>query len=148
MGELADAVLEAGGEVTGVIPEALIEREVPHPGVVDFRVVGSMHERKALMADLSFGFLALPGGFGTLEEFIEVLTWTQLGIHQKPCGLLNVEGYYDSFLDLVDNCVDEGFVHPSNRALILEGSDAEALFDLLESWRPVPLERPADRLQP
>jgi uncharacterized protein (TIGR00730 family) len=98
MGVVADAALAAGGRVIGVIPEGLVARELAHPGVSALHVVASMHERKALMADLSDGFIALPGGFGTLEEFCEVVTWTQLGIHQKPCGLLNVEGYYDGLL--------------------------------------------------
>src|ERR671931_564342 len=100
MGVVADAVLKEGGEVIGVIPEALTTREVAHQGLDDLRVVGSMHERKALMAELANAFIALPGGYGTLEEFCEVLTWAQLGLHRKPCGILNVEGFYDSLLSL------------------------------------------------
>src|SRR5687767_16004120 len=110
MGELADAVLAAGGEVTGVIPHALWAREVGHRGLTDLRIVDSMHERKAMMADLADAFIALPGGFGTFEEFCEAVTWTQLGLHRKKCGLLNVGGFYDPLLALVDRAVADGFI--------------------------------------
>jgi uncharacterized protein (TIGR00730 family) len=131
MGRLADAVLEAGGEVIGVIPRSLVEKEVCHRGLSDLRIVGSMHERKALMANLSDGFIALPGGYGTLEEFCEVLTWTQLGLHRKPCGLLNVDGYYDSLLALFDHATAERFVTSTHRHMVIAATDPELLVDQL-----------------
>ena len=131
MGVLADAMLAAGGEVIGVIPDALVAREVAHKGLADLRIVSSMHERKALMAELSDAFVAMPGGFGTFEEFCEVVTWTQLGLHQKRCGLLNVLGFYDPLLALVDRAVAEGFIKPSNRDLIVSEADASALLTKL-----------------
>jgi len=115
MGILADAALQAGGQVIGVIPRALASKERAHHGLTELRVVGSMHERKALMAELSDGFIAMPGGYGTFEEFCEILTWTQLGLQQKPCGLLNVEGFYDHLLNLFDHAVAEQFVKPDHR---------------------------------
>ncbi len=118
MGIVADAALAAGGEVIGVIPQALSRLEIAHSGLTKLHIVASMHERKALMADLCTGFIALPGGFGTFEEFCEVLTWAQLRIHDKPVGLLNVDGYYDELLALFDKAVTEGFVSPNNRALV------------------------------
>jgi len=133
MGHLADSALAAGGEVVGVIPKALFERELGHTGVTDLRVVRSMHERKAVMADLSDAFLALPGGLGTLEEFCEVLTWAQLGIHRKPCALLNVEGYFDPLLALFENAVREGFLAKAHQALVKAGPDPEALVEALAS---------------
>jgi len=133
MNVVAEAALAGGGEVIGVIPEALVAKEVAHQGLADLRVVGSMHERKALMAELSSAFLALPGGFGTLEEFIEAMTWSQLGLHRKPCGLLNVCGYYDSLLALLDHAVEERFLRPENRALVLAETEAEPLIDKLLS---------------
>ncbi|HSL23083.1 MAG TPA: TIGR00730 family Rossman fold protein [Vicinamibacterales bacterium] len=136
MGELADAALAAGGEVVGVIPDALVARELAHRAVTDLRIVASMHERKALMADLSDAFLALPGGFGTFEEFCEAVTWTQLGLHAKPCGLLNVEGYYDPLLELFDSGVRERFIREENRAIILSDTDPERLLDALMVVRP------------
>ena len=136
MGILADAALEGGAEVIGVIPQALMRKEIAHQGLRDLRVVGSMHERKALMADLADAFIALPGGFGTLEEFCEVVTWAQLGLHRKPCGLLNVEGYYRLMLAQLDHLVAEGFLSPLNRSLVLEHKEPECLLDLLGSFRP------------
>ena len=136
MGAVADAVLEKNGRVTGVIPQALLDRELGHQGVQDLRVVGSMHERKALMADLSDGFIALPGGLGTLEEFCEVLTWSQLGLQEKPCGLLNVERYYQPLLSLLDHAVEEGFIMPENRKLVLAHDDPSVLLDSLLAFRP------------
>jgi len=127
MGALADAALAAGGDVIGVIPQALVEKEVAHAGLADLRVVGSMHERKALMAELSDAFIALPGGFGTLEEFCEVLTWTQLGLQRKPCGILNVEGYYDQLLTLFDRAVTEQFLKPVHRQMVISDNDPESL---------------------
>lgn len=143
MGRVADACRAAGGEVTGVIPERLVDAEVAHTGLDDLRVVGSMHERKALMADLSDGFVALPGGFGTFEEFCEVVTWSQLGLHPvpKPCGLLDVAGYYAPLVALFDRGVDEGFIRPVHRGLVLDGDDPGALLDALAAWTPPPVTR-------
>ena len=136
MGEVADAALAAGGEVIGVIPEALVRWEVAHAGLTELRVVGSMHARKAEMADLSDAFLTLPGGYGTLEEFCEVLTWSQLTLHQKPCGLLNVRGYYTHFLQLIDHAVTEGFVRPAHRELVVVGEEPGELLDRLAAFKP------------
>ena len=127
MGALADAALAVGGDVIGVIPQSLVQKEVAHTGLSDLRVVGSMHERKALMAELSDAFIALPGGFGTLEEFCEVLTWTQLGLQRKPCGILNVEGYYDHLLTLFDHAVTEQFLKPVHRQMVISDHDPESL---------------------
>ena len=127
MGLLADAALAAGAEVIGVIPRALVAKEVAHLGLADLRVVESMHERKALMADLSQGFVALPGGFGTLDEFCEILTWTQLGLQRGPCGLLNVEGYYDPLLEMFDRAEREQFVKPEHRRAVIAEDRAETL---------------------
>jgi uncharacterized protein (TIGR00730 family) len=131
MGVIADAVLDAGGHAIGVIPHALVARELAHRGIPDLRVVGSMHERKAMMADLADAFIAMPGGFGTFEEFWEVVTWTQLGLHQKRCGLLNVLGFYDPLLALVDRAVSDGLIKPSNRRIITSQSDPGLLLDRL-----------------
>lgn len=131
MGVIADAVLEAGGEVIGVIPQSLATEEVAHGGVSQLHVVSSMHERKALMADLSDGFVALPGGFGTMDEFCEILTWAQLRIHAKPVGLLNADGYYDELLALFDKMVREGFVTLTNRGLVRSASSIDDLLALM-----------------
>lgn len=136
MGAVADAVLSARGQVIGVIPEALVAKEVAHTGLTELRVVASMHERKAVMADLSDGFIAIPGGWGTLEEFFEVLTWGQLGLHQKPCGLLNVEQYFDGLLSFADRMIAEGFVRRENGARISVSSDPATLIDLLVAYTP------------
>lgn len=136
MGVLADTVLAGGGRVIGVIPESLLAREVGHRGLTELRVVSSMHERKALMSDLSDAFIALPGAFGTFEEFCEVVTWSQLGIHEKPCGLLNVNGYYDPMLRLFDNAVSEGFLHPENRRLVLDDTDPQRLLEKMYQFQP------------
>ncbi len=141
MGMIADAVLRAGGEAVGVIPENLMAREVGHNGLTKLHVVRSMHERKALMADLSDAFVALPGGFGTLEEFCEVVTWTQLGLHAKPCGILNVAGYYSPLLVMFDHAVQERFLKPENRALVLAQESPADLLRALEEWRPVHVEK-------
>ncbi|HET9415067.1 MAG TPA: TIGR00730 family Rossman fold protein, partial [Pseudolabrys sp.] len=122
----------SGGEVTGVIPDALVSKEVAHRGLSDLRVVGSMHERKALMAELSDGFIAMPGGIGTLEEFFEMLSWAQLGLHEKPCGLLNVAGYYDRLIAFLDHAVVEDFIKPKHRALMIVGAQPERLLDRFE----------------
>jgi len=136
MGAMADAALAQGGHVIGVIPESLVAKEVAHKGLLDLRIVKSMHERKALMAELSDAFIALPGGFGTYEEFCEVLTWGQLGLHKKPCGILDVAGFYDPLLAQLDHAVKEGFVRPIHRELVLVESDLEKLLTRLESFQP------------
>lgn len=141
MGVLADAALRAGGEVIGVIPEHLMVREVGHRGLSRMHVVASMHERKALMADLSDGFLALPGGFGTLDEFCEVLTWSQLGLHQKPCGLLNIEGYFNAILEMFDRAVSDGLLRKENREMVLAGDHIEEMLKMMEAWRPATIEK-------
>jgi uncharacterized protein (TIGR00730 family) len=137
MGVLADSVAASGGEAIGVIPEHLARRDVAHDGVRDMRVVGSMHERKALMGRLSDAFIAMPGGFGTLDELCEVLTWAQLGLHRKPCGVLNVGGFFDPFLGFIDRCVEQGFILPAHRDLVLESSDPEDLIGSLSRFKPV-----------
>jgi hypothetical protein len=142
MGAIADATLAAGGEVTGVIPRGLRRKEQAHAGVTALHVVGSMHERKALMARLADGFVALPGGLGTLEEILEILTWAQLGIHRKPVGLVNVAGYWDGLLTLVRHAVREGFVRPVFAALLLVETDPGALLDRMAVWRPPDGPRP------
>lgn len=141
MGAVADAALAHGGEVLGVIPRALEEREIAHPGLTELRVVESMHERKAVMSDLSDGFVALPGGLGTLEELFEVWTWAQLGVHDKPCALLDVAGYYVPLLDFLDHGVREGFVRPAHRAQLLVDDDPARLLDRLALFRPTPTGR-------
>jgi uncharacterized protein (TIGR00730 family) len=145
MGIVADAVLRAGGKAVGVIPEHLMRREVGHNRLTKLHVVRSMHERKALMADLSDAFVALPGGFGTLEEFCEVVTWTQLGLHAKPCGILNVLGFYIPLLGMLDHAVEERFLKPENRSLVLARESAVELLQALEEWRPVRVEKWLDR---
>lgn len=137
MGVLADTVLAAGGRVIGVIPESLMAKEVGHQGLTKLRIVKSMHERKALMSDLSDGFIAMPGGFGTFEEFCEVVTWSQLGIQSKPCGLLNVAGYYDPLLGLFDHAVSEGFLRTENRQLVLDDREPEGLLEKMAEFEPV-----------
>jgi uncharacterized protein (TIGR00730 family) len=129
MGVIADTALSAGGRVTGVMPEALIAREIGHTGITDLRVVGSMHERKAMMAALADGFIAMPGGFGTFEEFFEVVTWTQLGLHAKPAGLLNVGGFYDPLIAFLDRATAAGFIKPPHRAMVLDDRNPERLLD-------------------
>ncbi|MGA7631920.1 MAG: TIGR00730 family Rossman fold protein [Terriglobales bacterium] len=141
MGIIADAVLKAGGQVQGIIPENLMAREIGHKGLTKLHVVRSMHERKALMADLSDAFIAMPGGFGTLEEFFEVLTWTQLGLHAKPCGMLNVLGFYTPLLAMLDHAVEEGFLKQENRTLVLVRESPADLLRALEEWRPVRVEK-------
>ena len=135
MGVLADAALEAGGRVIGVIPRALAEREVAHDGLTSLVVVDSMHERKAAIAERSDAFIALPGGLGTLEEFCEILTWSQLGIHRKPMGLLNAEGFFDPFIAMMDRMKDEGFVRSEHRENALAATTPDGLLDALASWR-------------
>lgn len=131
MGALADACLQDGGRVIGVIPEALKKKELAHAGLTELRVVGSMHERKALMADLADAFIALPGGYGTWDEFCEVLTWSQLGIQHKACAVLNINGYYDPLLAMADRAVSEGFLREVHRALLIADEDPARLLDHL-----------------
>jgi len=136
MGVLADAALVSGGEVIGVIPEALVAREIGHSGLTKLHVVRCMHERKTLMADLAEAFIALPGGYGTFEEFFEAVTWTQLGIHNKPCGLLNVDGYYDALLAQLQRAVADGFILEKNRGLIFDAPHVGALLQKLAAVHP------------
>ena len=145
MGAIADSVLKAGGEAIGVIPEHLMAREIGHNRLTKLHVVHSMHERKALMADLADAFIALPGGFGTLEEFFEVLTWSQLGLHVKPCGIVNVRGYYTPLLHMLDHAVRERFLKAENRALVLARDTPSELLQALEEWRPIHVEKWLDR---
>lgn len=135
MGVLADAALAAGGEVQGVIPHALMQKEIAHTGVTHLHVVNTMHERKALMAELSDGFVALPGGFGTLEEIIEIVTWAQLRFHRKPCGLLNVDGYFDHLVAYLEHAEREGFLKPEHRRMLLVARDPAELLDSFERYR-------------
>ncbi|MEK8020998.1 MAG: TIGR00730 family Rossman fold protein [Candidatus Parabeggiatoa sp.] len=135
MGVLADAVLELGGRVIGVVPKGLTQKEIVHDGLTELRVVSSMHERKAQMAELASGFITLPGGIGTLEETCEILTWAQVGIHKKPCGLLNVCGYYDHLIAHLDNMVDQGFFRAVHRSLLIVKEDPKQLLDSLESYQ-------------
>jgi len=147
MGTVADSVLGHGGQVIGVIPEALAEKEVAHRGLTDLRIVTSMHERKALMAELSTAFIALPGGLGTLEELFEVLTWVQLGIHTKPCGIVNVGGYFNGLLEFISHAVEERFLKPDHQSMILVDSDIKALLDAVEAFVPPAVEKWLDRDQ-
>jgi uncharacterized protein (TIGR00730 family) len=136
MGAVADAALAEGGRVTGIIPEQLRAREVAHEGLEDLRVVSSMHERKALMAELAEAFVAVPGGVGTLEELIEVFTWAQLGLHRHPVALLNLGGYYDGLVDFFDHAKAEGFLRPETRERLIVASDPETLLDRLRGYEP------------
>jgi uncharacterized protein (TIGR00730 family) len=136
MGILADAALDAGTDVVGVIPQALVDREIAHPGLSDLRVVGSMHERKALMAELADGFIALPGGIGTLEELFEVYTWTLLGLHSKPLGLLDVRGYYAQLAAFLDHAVQERFLTAEYREVLVVEERAQAMIESFRRWRP------------
>jgi uncharacterized protein (TIGR00730 family) len=144
MGVLANTVLAEGGHVIGIIPQGLVDREVAHPGLSDLRVVASMHERKTLMAELSDGFIALPGGLGTLEELFEALTWAQLGLHQKPCGLLNVRNYYRSLIDFLDHAVAEQLLEAVYRAMLLVEEQPERLLERFESYQAPPVAKWVD----
>jgi hypothetical protein len=144
MGVVADATLAAGGQVIGVMPEFLVQKEIAHPNLTQLHVVSSMHDRKALMAQLADGFMALPGGFGTFEEFCEILTWAQLGLHQKPQGLLNVAGYYDLLLNLFDLAVEENFLRSDLRSIVLEATDPDTLLDQFLHYQPKQVEKWAD----
>jgi len=134
MGAVADAAMAAGGEVIGVIPRHLVERELAHDGLTELKEVGSMHERKAVMADLSDGFIALPGGVGTFEELFEVWTWGQLGHHQKPCALLNVSGYYDKLVTFLDHAMTEGFMKQPYREMLIVASDVSSVLAKVEAY--------------
>ena len=147
MGVLADAALAAGADVIGVMPQDLIDREIGHQRLTELRVVGSMHERKALMAELSDAFVALPGGAGTLEELIEIYTWSQLGIHDNPMGVLNVSGYYDGLAALLDHAVHEGFLREQHRAALHVASTPQELLDAFEGWRPPRIAKWLDRTE-
>ena len=136
MGVIADSALAAGGEVIGVMPRALIDREIGHGGLTELRVVESMHERKALMAELADAFIALPGGIGTLEELIEVYTWSQLGIHDKACGVLNVAGYYDALARFLDHAVTAGFLRPQHRETLAVADTPAELLEALAAYTP------------
>jgi hypothetical protein len=136
MGVVADAALAAGGQVIGVIPRPMVEKELAHHGLTELHVVGSMHERKALMGELSQGFIAMPGGIGTLEEFFEIWTWGQLGIHAKPIGLLNIDGFYDPLVRFFEQLVSERFVKPENRDMVLVGEEPATLLERMDAWQP------------
>jgi len=144
---LADTAMAGGGEVIGIIPEALLAREIGHRDVTELRVVASMHERKAMMADLSDGFVALPGGFGTMEEIIEIATWAQLGMHVKPFGLLNVAGFYDPLVTFFDRAVDEGFLRPQHRQMLVVADDPDALLERFATWQSPKVGKWIDREQ-
>ena len=137
MGVIADTVLDGGGEVRGVLPESLAGKEIGHDGLTELIVVPNMHARKARMAELSDAFVALPGGYGTLEELFEVVTWAQLGLHEKPIALLNVGGYFDGLLGCIDSAVAEGFIRPEQRRVIMSSSEPDALLDALERFEPI-----------
>lgn len=137
MGAVADACLAAGGEVIGVMPQALVDKEVAHTGLSKLHVVKSMHERKALMAELSDGFVALPGGMGTLEELFEVLTWAQLGYHRKPCGALDVNGYFELLDAFLDHVVRQGFMRQEHRSILMSAKTPGELLDMFRDWKPV-----------
>ncbi|HMF08921.1 MAG TPA: TIGR00730 family Rossman fold protein [Thermoanaerobaculia bacterium] len=141
MGVVADAALAAGGEVVGVIPQALLAREMGHTGLTRLEVVETMHERKARMADLSDGFVALPGGVGTLEELFEVWTWAQLGVHEKPCGLVNVRGYYDPLLAFLDHSASEGFLRDRTRKMLIVETDPRRMLERLSAYEPPEVRR-------
>lgn len=137
MGVVADAALAAGGQVIGVIPQALMDKELGHTGVTELHITGSMHERKARMEQEADGFIALPGGFGTLDEFCEIITWAQLGIHQKPCGLLDTgDGFFQHLLAFFDDATARGFISPEHREMLLEATDADYLLDRMMDWQP------------
>lgn len=135
MGVVADAVLDANGEAIGIIPAHLAAKEIEHKRLTELRIVNSMHERKAMMADLCDGFIAMPGGFGTYDEFCEVVTWAQLGLHHKPCGMLNVAGFFDAMLAMFDHATQEGFVRVEHRNMLCVASEPGALLDAMESYK-------------
>jgi uncharacterized protein (TIGR00730 family) len=144
MGAVADAVLSAGGKAVGVLPDFLRRKELAHPRLTELHVVSSMHERKARMAELAEGFIAMPGGMGTLEEFCEIITWAQLGLHEKPCGLLNLQGYYDPLLDFVGRMSDEGFLKEKHKGLVLSSDTAENLLASMRTFEPIRVQKWVD----
>jgi len=145
MGEIADAVLAEGGEVTGIIPQSLVDKEVFHSGLTELKIVESMHERKALMAEMSDGFIALPGGLGTIEELFEVLTWSQLGFHKKPCALLNVKGYYDNLSLFLKHAVEEQFIKSIHRQMLLVEEKPEKLLESMATYSPPTVDKWIER---
>ena len=145
MGAVADAVLGAGGQAIGVLPDFLKRKEVEHTGLTELVIVSSMHERKARMAELADAFIALPGGMGTLEEFCEIVTWAQLGLHEKPCGLLNVHGYYDPLLEYVARMADEGFMREKHKGLVLSAESPAELLATMRTFQPIRMEKWVDR---
>jgi uncharacterized protein (TIGR00730 family) len=145
MGIVADAVLAEGGSVTGVITESLVDHGIAHNGLTNLEVVGSMHDRKGRMSDLSDGFIMLPGGFGTFEEFFEVVTWTQLGIHQKPCGILDVDGFFNPLFEILERAVEDRFMRIEHAQIVKGSSDPAELITLLSDYRPVVVEMWLDR---
>lgn len=145
MGTIADAALAAGGEVIGIIPHALKKKEVGHAGITRLEIVDSMHQRKARLAELSDAFIAMPGGFGTFEEFCEIVTWAQLGMHAKPCCLLNTNGFYDPLLALFDGAVRAGFIKESNRGLVLSATTPDGVLAALADYRPIAVDKWIDR---
>lgn len=147
MGVLADSVLDSGGEVHGVITRALEGKEVAHRGLSTLQVVETMHERKAAMADAADAFVMLPGGYGTLEEFLEAVTWSQLGIHSKPCGVLNVDGFFEPLIALIEEATKQRLVRPEHRDMVLFDADASSLVDRLAAWEPVTVDKWLDRDQ-
>lgn len=147
MGAVADAALAEGGDVIGIMPQALVQKEIAHRGLTKLHIVDSMHERKALMADIADAFIALPGGYGTFEEFCEVLTWAQLGLHRKPCGVLNVQGYYDNLLALFDRAVEDQFVMEAHRIMVLSDDDPAALLERLLQYEMPHVEKWISRRQ-
>ena len=136
MGKVADTVLAHGGKVIGIIPESLATKEIAHQGLTSLHIVNSMHERKTMMAELSDGFIALPGGFGTFEEFCEIVTWAQLGFHQKPCALFNVNGFYNNLMAMIDFSTKENFIRGEHRELVLVADDIERIYELMGNYRP------------
>lgn len=145
MGIVADAVLAEGGAVTGVITQALVDHEISHKGLTNLEIVEGMHDRKGGMSDLADGFIMLPGGFGTLEEFFEVVTWTQLGIHQKPCGILDVDGFFNPLFEIIDRAVEDRFMRIEHAQIVRRSSDPAELISLLSDYRPVVIEKWLDR---
>lgn len=145
MGVLADAALNAGGEVIGVLPASLKRKEIQHDGLTKLHIVGSMHERKALMAELSGGFIALPGGIGTLEELFEVWSWNQLGLYRKPCALLNVDGFFDPLIEFLDRICQRQFVPPSHRAMLITGTEPLEILNAMRAYEPPDVSKWIDR---
>jgi uncharacterized protein (TIGR00730 family) len=145
MGKLADTVLAMGGKVTGAIPQSLAAKEVAHKGLTELHIVESMHERKALMAELADGFIALPGGFGTFEELCEIITWAQLGFHSKPCALLNVNGFYDHLIAMFDVAARENFIRPEHRKIVLIENEIGKLYELMRTYSPPLIEKWLDK---